>query len=380
MSSYFKIIVLLVFMLACKSDTDDVMDMTDNTDTDTTMVVIDTTDMVVDTTDMVVDTTDMPVDSSVVSTPKINGFSFVSPRDSFPEHMLEPMVTKGKGNWMAISPFAGAQMGNPAVNFDFGSQWWGERPEGVKTLVDYANNYGMKVMIKPQVWMWDGWVGGFDLETEEDWQKWESDYEKYIMVFAEIAANKNVELFCIGTEYKIAAVKREAFFRELINKVRNVYSGKLTYAANWDNYHNIRFWDELDYIGVDSYFNLVEQKTPNIEDMKDAWQSWVDQIKMVQTDYNKQILFTEYGYMSSDFTAWKNWENEGNLNNLDLNMQGQVNAFEAFFQTFWTKDWVAGGFIWKWFHDYENRGGTNHKEYSPQRKPAENMIGEWYSK
>ncbi len=366
MNNYLKIFVLLLFLVACKNDNDDVIDMPDNIDTDTTTVVI--------------DTTDIPIDSLDISSNKINGHSFVSPRDSFPQHMLEPMVNKGGGNWMAISPFALGKLNDPSITFNSNYQWWGERASGVRTLADYSEAHGMKTMIKPQVWMWDGWVGSFDLESEEQWKIWEEEYEEYIMIFAHIAAEKNAEIFCVGTEYKIAAVKREAFWRELISKIRAIYPGKLTYAANWDNYQNIPFWDALDYIGIDSYFNLVDQKTPVVADLLEAWKPWVEQIKAVQQQHNKQILFTEYGYMSSDFTAWKNWENEGNLNNLDLNMQGQVNAFEAFFQTFWNEDWVAGGFIWKWFHEYDNRGGLTHKEYTVQRKPAELTVKEWYSK
>ena len=43
---------------------------------------------------------------------------------------------------------------------------------------------------------------------------------------------------------------------ELIEKVRTVYSGKLTYAANYDNYQDVGFWNHLDFIGINAYFPL----------------------------------------------------------------------------------------------------------------------------
>ena len=58
-----------------------------------------------------------------------------------------------------------------------------------------------------------------------------------------------MDLFAVGTELKAFAKKRPEFWKQLIQKVRTVYSGPLTYAANWDEYHEISFWQDLDYIG-----------------------------------------------------------------------------------------------------------------------------------
>lgn len=308
---------------------------------------------------------------------KMDGVSFVSPPENFPANYLLD-VRKVNAGWVAISPFALSKAGQPSVTFNNRFQWWGETTKGAATIIDYAQKANLKILLKPQIWMMHSWVGFFELESEQDWQKWERDYEAYILAFAKIAAAKNVAAFCVGTEYKIAAVKRENYWRDLICKVREIYDGPLTYASNWDNYQNIPFWDELNFIGVDAYFPLENAATPNLEVLLKNWHPLKKQLETFAQKHKKQIVFTEYGYMSCDYTAWQNWENEANRSGVGLNLEAQSIAFEALYKTLWKEDWFGGGFIWKWYHNYEKSGGGNDKDYTPQNKPAEKIISKWY--
>jgi len=308
---------------------------------------------------------------------KMDGVSFVSPSKNFPsEYLLD--VKKVNADWLAISPFAFSKAGKPSVTFNSNFQWWGETATGTNTIIEYAQKANLKILLKPQVWMRNSWVGSYKLENESDWLKWERDYESYILTFAKIAATKNVDVFCVGTEYKIAAIQREAFWRELICKVREIYTGTLTYASNWDNYQNIPFWDELDFIGIDAYFPLQNAETPELAVLLKNWKPLKNKIKIFAERHQKQIVFTEYGYMSCDYTAWQNWENENNRAGLNVNLKAQSIAYEALFSTFWNEPWFGGGFIWKWYHNYQNSGGVKNKDYTPQNKPVEKVISKWY--
>jgi hypothetical protein len=65
----------------------------------------------------------------------------------------------------------------------------------------------------------------------------------------------------------LAAVNRrrrllDRHWRRLIAEVRQVYRGKLTYAANFDQYRQVGFWDALDFLGVNAYFKLRGEIPP----------------------------------------------------------------------------------------------------------------------
>ena len=40
------------------------------------------------------------------------------------------------------------------------------------------------------------------------------------MTFVDIAIENDVEMICIGTEFKVAVVEREEYWRQLIKKIR----------------------------------------------------------------------------------------------------------------------------------------------------------------
>ena len=108
-------------------------------------------------------------------------------------------------------------------------------------------------MLKPQVWIPNYFTGHVSPNTKEDWEILQLSYAKFIFSFAKVAEEKSVDLFCIGTEWEKFVVERPIYWKVLIEKVRTIYSGKLTYAANWDEYDKVSFWDELDYVGIDGY-------------------------------------------------------------------------------------------------------------------------------
>lgn len=317
-------------------------------------------------------------DDKVKSNETINGVCFVAPRHEVSTEHIDPIV-KINANWVAVTPYAFSQAGKPQINFNHNRQWWGERVDGAIQTVIAAKKLGLKIMMKPHIWVrGQGWAGEFDLDNEADWKKWESDYTKYILTYAHISDSLNVELLCIGTEYKIAVQKRPEYWKQLIKEVRAIYKGQLTYAANWDNFHNVTFWPHLDFIGVDAYFPICKEKTPKVFVLKQNWKKVKSELKDFSDEYAKPILFTEYGYRSMDYTAGGHWEMDRQEG--VLNMEGQKNALEALFDTYWNEPWFAGGFLWKWHAKHSENGGENNSRYTPQNKPAEQVVKLWYGK
>jgi len=241
-----------------------------------------------------------------------------------------------------------------------------------------AHSTGMAVMLKPHIDLIanDGnYRADIGFSSEEDWEKWCKNYINFITQYAKMAQRENVEYFCVGTELSYASTRTAMWKERIIPAVKKHFEGKITYAANWDNYKNIDFWDELDFAGIDAYFPLCTNDNPTVRELKGAWKKWVDEIEAWQDNNNMPVAFTEVGYCSSDDAAKRPWEEAfSGLPNLKL----QANCYEALIQTFSDKTWFCGVYWWKW-NTYAGSGGKNHKRFTPQNKPAMNLVKVWYN-
>ncbi|MCH7525500.1 MAG: glycoside hydrolase [Bacteroidetes bacterium] len=309
---------------------------------------------------------------------KINGVSFVASREPINEQHINPVLNVN-ANYVAIMPFGFIKdLKHPEIVFDTDRQWFGETKIGAKQYAEEFQKKGIKIMLKPQIWVWRGEYTGFiEMANEDNWQVLENSYTQFILLYAMMAQEINAELFCIGTELEKFIEKRPQYWSNLIKEIKKVYKGKLTYAANWDEFKRTPFWSDLDYIGIDAYFPVSDEKIPTVAQCLEGWKIHKKVIKALSDKYNKQILFTEFGYRSMDYSGKEPWQSDYKIKS--LNLQGQTNTTQALFETFWSEDWFAGGFIWKWFHNHENSGGKNDNQFTPQNKPVEETIKRYYS-
>lgn len=283
--------------------------------------------------------------------------------------------------WIAVVPYAFTRPGDANVQYhEAGGQWWGEKPAGVRETIRLAHENGIKVMLKPQVWIPRGWTGSLSFSTDEEWVGWEAGYERYILRFAALADSMHTDMFCIGTEFRASIEKRPQFWNALILKVKQVYHGKLTYSSNWDDWDKVPFWAQLDYIGLGGYFPLIRETTPDVGNLKKAWQPIRDRLKTFSQQQGKPVLFTEFGYLSVDSCGWRNWELERGIESRAINEQAQANCYEAIFSTFQPEEWWAGSFLWKWFPNMRGHEGYPERDYTPQGKAGEKMLKKWYKK
>ena len=313
------------------------------------------------------------------ATSKINGISFVASRIAIDSSQINPVVNVN-ANFAAVMPFGFIRdLQNPEIMYNTDRQWFGESLEGAKQYIEELKKKHIKVMMKPQIWIWRGeFTGYLKMTNEEDWEKLENTYSNFILDYAKLAQETKAEILCIGTELEQFIEHRPQFWNELITKIKQLYKGKLTYAANWDEFKRTPFWNELDYIGVDAYFPVSDMQTPSIEASKEGWIKHKKLIKEISNKHNKPVLFTEFGYRSVDYAGKEPWRSERSMG--DINLQAQVNTTQALFETFWQEEWFAGGFIWKWFVNHDKVGGLDNHMYTPQNKPVEKIIQTFYTK
>ncbi|MDD7886915.1 glycoside hydrolase [Flavivirga sp. 57AJ16] len=308
---------------------------------------------------------------------KINGVSFVAAREAINHHHVNPVINVN-ANYAAVMPFGFIRdLSHPEVVFNTKGQWFGETHAGVKQYIRELRKKKVKTMLKPQIWVWHGeFTGYIEMNNEANWRILESSYSKFILEYAKLAHEVNAEIFCIGTELEKFIDKRPDYWFKLIGEIKQVYKGKLTYAANWDEFKRTPFWDLLDFIGVDAYFPVSDSKTPTVEACLTGWKQHKKVINTISEKYKKPILFTEFGYRSVDYSGKEPWKSDRDM--AQVNLEAQTNTTKALFETFWKEDWFAGGFIWKWFHKHDKSGGENNAQFTPQNKPVEDLIKAHY--
>lgn len=308
---------------------------------------------------------------------KVNGVSFVASHEAVSQAHIAPILDI-HASYASVMPYGFIpEPETPEIFFNTERQMFGETKAGAKQYIELLHSNGIRVMLKPQLWIWRGlFTGNLEMQSESDWVLLEQNYADFILTYADLAAETEVDLFCVGTELKAFVKARPKFWTELIGQIRERFSGDLTYASNWDEYGDVPFWNELDFIGVDAYFPLSDQRTPSVDTLRKAWIPWKTKIQDLVTRTKRPVLFTEYGYRSVDHTARRPWEADRIPGK--INLEAQANANRAILETFWNEPWFAGGFVWKWFINHPVSGGSSDNRFTPQNKPAEQVLRTYY--
>ncbi|WP_238567313.1 glycoside hydrolase family 113, partial [Jejuia pallidilutea] len=302
-------------------------------------------------------------------------------------HTYDRLVQKTNASWVSLSPGIGISDKSeqfPPVRYEFPVS---AEIEKMKVIIPKIINSGItNIMLKPLTSFGDigvnnsGFWGDFYVDTEEKWKEVESAYTDLFYEFANLSNEfPEVKLLSVGNELKEFTTRRPEFFKVLILKIKADFPDlQLTYAANWNEYQSVSFWDDLDFIGVNPYFPLINKETPTVDEVKQALVPIKNDLTELSCSNQKPILFTEYGYRSIDFGAWEAW-NLGDVTTSNHNFETQNNAYIAFYDVFWGEDWVAGGFFWEWkvlFNGEVNN--PNENGWTINDKPVEEIIRDQY--
>jgi hypothetical protein len=279
-------------------------------------------------------------------------------------------------NAMAIVPYSYiADMNTPAP-FRFSDSAGNENDEAVVHAVFTAQEMGMFTLLKPQVFVGGSWPGGIEMPTDAQWDIFFDHYYRWIRHYAFLAEIHGMDALCLGVEFTKATLSRPDAWREMIQKTRGLFSGKLTYAANWgEEFENIEFWDDLDFIGLNSYYPLSKKDNPTDDELSLKFDTVKSKITKVYEHFKKPIIFTEIGFRSVD-TPWRSPHAEADES---INEQAQKRCYEVIFKGIEKEPWCQGILWWKFPSYLEYRGAENNA-FTPNNKLAEETVREWFSK
>jgi len=107
----------------------------------------------------------------------------------------------------------------------------------------------------------------------------------------------------------------DACWRRVIEGARARYGGVLTYAANFDQYQEVGFWDLLDRVGINAYFQLRTELAPKDLDasLRRGWRAVLDDIATFRAAHHidKPVMFTELGYTYRRSATLEPWRGGG---------------------------------------------------------------------
>lgn len=253
-------------------------------------------------------------------------------------------------------------------------RWTGsdETDDRVAGTIREARRLGLATVLKPQLWSRGTWTGDIVFTDEAAFRQWMASYRQFILHHAELAEREHAGLLVVGTELG-GLTRSQAAWRELIRDVRRVWSGPLTYAANWgEEVERVGFWNELDYIGVNFYYPLVAKAGEMPQAGSPRLRELDKTLERLSKRHRRPVLFTEVGYAASAAAALEPWKELNAAQDPEM----QARCYEAVLRSFYRRPWLAGLSWWKW--PSHGRGSAGDPSFSPLGKPALAVLERWY--
>lgn len=246
-----------------------------------------------------------------------------------------------------------------------------------------AHALGLKVALNPHV---DPADETFRAEiTPESWRQWFDAYKAVLHRYAVLAQANGVEMLVVGTELDSshACDICGAGWNEVIDDVKSVYRGALTYAAQFETGFGFPAWQRMDVVGVDAYYPLAATAdNPGVEALARAWHDYTDEdgathhwfadLEALSRRTGKPVMFTEVGYANATGTANEPWDERPSSHR---DPSAQADAYEALFRTFAGASWFAGVWMWEFQADREPDQTIGH---DPRGMPAEDVLRRWF--
>jgi hypothetical protein len=253
----------------------------------------------------------------------------------------------------------------------------GETEAAIRAAAAAVRAKGQRLMLKPHLWVH---TGAWQAELNPDpaaggWAVWFASYEQFIFAQAELAAELKADWFVIGNELGSATAAAPERWAALIAGVRKRYTGRITYAANWDEAERVTFWPLLDAIGINFYAPLSTKPSPSEAELRAGATEWLARYEKLAATAKLPILLTEVGYRNRVGTAATPhaWPEHAPDSRTAAGDAEQAAAYAAILDTFGRSPAVTALYWWKAFSDPAT-GEEGSAGFSPIGKPAARLL------
>ncbi len=276
------------------------------------------------------------------------------------------------GNWVSITPFGRVWDLHPSgVSMTFEAPWEQNRKD-VARAVEQAHHEGLRVLLVPHLWVESGgWRAKIDPGDDAAWARWARSYRAFLINWAKVARDAGVDMLAVGVELRSWVTTTHApSFIDIIHDVRQVYPGLITYAANWDDVNDTVILGDLDVIGINAFYPLADKKGADFPTLVAGGHKVAEKVGRLATDWDKPVMFTEFGYTTRPDPAVRPWEWPDKMKHVVVDQHAQAQAYAALLGAFVDKPWFAGFFVWRVYADPDDMSQEAEWGFSPRGKEA----------
>jgi hypothetical protein len=283
--------------------------------------------------------------------------------------------------WVSLTPFARVWDLKP-TGLSLSFEWEFDRSRrAVLRTIEQAHAEGLRVLIVPHLWVESGdWRALIDPATDAGWQRWADAYEAFLRNWAAVAEDGGADMLAVGVELRSwVTTTRAASFVDIIRRTRQVYSGPLTYAANWDDVEQTVILGELDAIGINAFYPLAEREGAALPELARGATAIAERVRRLAADWGKPVIFTEFGYTTRTDPAVKPWLWPEQLGRVTVDQLAQADAYRALLGAMMDEPAFAGFFVWRLYADPEDTSQEAEWGFSPRGKLAELVLRDAYN-
>ncbi len=269
---------------------------------------------------------------------------------------------------VALMPSAW-QDGTTSAEVSLGSDMSAEQ---LRAGIEQAHLLGLRVLVKPQLWVQGGRTGDARPGNERDWRRWFTTYGAVLLALARVAQQTGAEAFSVGTGLNRSLARPE--WRPLLAQLRGVYRGKLILVAESpEAAEATTLWEALDGIGLRLFPALGRDDAP--EDWRPVMRREAERLDRLAAQWRKKLWVAELGLRSAAGAAARPWEAvEDRPSVPDPRVQAEVLAR---WLAVLDRPSVEAVLLWRWFTD-PRRGGPQDSDFTLQGKLAEGvLLGAW---
>lgn len=270
-------------------------------------------------------------------------------------------------------------------------------------IVTRAKGLGMYVVLKPHVAMPDAsgqnrHIGNTNTDTfllSNFFPAWQT----YLLDMTTQVPMQFVDAIAIGTELSFVDWKNRSEWASLIQALRSIYTGAITYDSMFSQYaqskdiKDVVFWDLLDYISCSFYVRLTEDNLASVSTIAGLMRrnfrvdhiDAIGYLKQISELYNKRIVTLEGGYQSVNGALWDTNADYGGAQGFVENQDVQSRGLNGYLQALNLSkgSWLKGVSLWdvqpRHFRPYTMTDNNYRVGWGIYGKTSTEIVKRWYT-